>query len=244
MKPLQTRSLAAVFVAALVVGFPVLARAAQEATSDRLTADQIKTLAASTSPADHQTLGRHFAALAAEYAADAVEHDALAKAYRGHLGPSETKRPGAVDTAAHCERLAEYSRKLAAEAREMASTHDRMRGTATATAPAATIPGNRSGDLLVAADVKALVGSAASPADHLKLSRHYAALAARFKADATTHEELSKALRAGPNPSETKRPGAPDTAAHCDRLASLARQAAEEARQLAAAHEQMAGTAK
>ena len=37
-----------------------------------------------------------------------------------------------------------------------------------------------------------------------------------------------------------RRPGAPDTAIHCDRLAAYARDAAKEARALSAAHEEMA----
>jgi hypothetical protein len=245
MRSLYVRFVATVFAGALLFSLPAFAGAAQETKpGDRLTADQVKALAASTSAADHQTLSRHFAALAAEYTADAAEHEALAKAYKARPGASETKRPGAADTAAHCERLAEYARRLAAEARQMASAHEEMPAPGVTTTPSAAMPESRSGDLLTVADVTALVASAASPADHEKLARHFSALAARFDGDAATHDALAKALRAGPNPSETKRPGAPDTAAHCERLASLAKQAAGEARQLATTHEQMAVAAK
>lgn len=225
MRPMRVRIAWTVFAGMLALLLPAFA-AAQEAK-----------------PSDHQTLGRHFEALAAEYAAEAAEHETLAKAYKARPSPSETKRPGSVDTAAHCERLAAYARSLAVEARRMAASHDKM--AESMPVPAAAAPtSDTSGDLLEAAEVKALVGSASSPADHQRLSRHYIALAARFDDDAARHEALAKSLRANPNPSETKRPGAPDTAAHCERLASLAKHAAEEARQLAAAHGHMATAAK
>jgi hypothetical protein len=244
MRPV-VRFVAAVFAGVLVFTLSPFAGASQGAkASDRLTADQVKELAASASAADHQKLSRHFAAVAAEFEADAAEHDALAKAYKARPGASDTKRPGSVDTAAHCERLAEFARRAAAEARQMASAHA---GMPDKEASAASIPApaeRRSGDPLQAAELKALIESATSPTDHQKLARHFSALAARYDSDAAAHQALAQALRAGPNPSETKRPGAPDTAAHCERLASLASQAAAEARQLATAHEQMAGQAK
>lgn len=98
-------------------------------------------------------------------------------------------------------------------------------------------------DLLTATQVRELVGSAKTPADHTKLSKHFAALAAKYDADAADHVALGAVYRKTPSASETKRPGAPDTAAHCDRLAEHARANAKEARDLAAAHAQMA-TAK
>ena len=98
----------------------------------------------------------------------------------------------------------------------------------------------RSGDLLTAKQVKELVASAKTPADHTKLSKHFSALAAKYESDAAEHVDLSAVYRKNPSPSETKRPLAPDTAAHCDRFAQLAREAAKEARELASAHEHMA----
>jgi hypothetical protein len=243
MRPVA-RFVAAVFAGVLVFTLSPFAEASQGAkASDRLTADQVKELAASTSAADHQKLSRHFAAVAAEYEADAAEHAALTKAYKARPGASDTKRPGSVDTAAHCARLAEFARRAAAEARQMASAHAGMSATDASATPTAAAAEPRSGDPLEAAEVKALIGSATS-ADHQRLARHFSALAARYESDAAEHQALAKALRAGPNPSETKRPGAPDTAAHCERLALLASLAAGEARQLATAHEQMAGQVK
>lgn len=95
-------------------------------------------------------------------------------------------------------------------------------------------------DLLTATQVKELVANAKTPADHMKLSKHFAAVAAKYEADADEHKALAAVYRKVPSASETKRPGAPDTAAHCDRFAKLTRDAAKEARDLAAAHEHMA----
>ena len=88
--------------------------------------------------------------------------------------------------------------------------------------------------------MRELVANAKTPADHLKLSRHFSALAEKYEADATEHRELAAVYRKAPTASETKRPGGPDTATHCDRFAVLAADAAKEARSVAAAHEGMA----
>lgn len=99
---------------------------------------------------------------------------------------------------------------------------------------------DKSPDLLTSTQVHELVATAATPADHLRLSRHFAALAAKYESDAADHRALAALYRKAPTPSETKRPMAPDTAAHCDRFATQTAKAATEARRLAAAHEEMA----
>jgi len=99
--------------------------------------------------------------------------------------------------------------------------------------------GGKSSDLLTPDQVKSLVATANTPADHLKLSRHFAAEAAQFEAAATAHDAVAAAYRRNPMASESKRPGAPDTALHCDRLGQLSREAAKEARAMSVAHEHM-----
>ena len=99
-------------------------------------------------------------------------------------------------------------------------------------------------NLLSSADVRALVAAAATPAEHTRISRHFAAVAAGYDADARSHRELAVLYRKSPTASETKRPGAPDTAAHCERLASRAAAAAREARHLADAHARAATRAR
>lgn len=95
-------------------------------------------------------------------------------------------------------------------------------------------------DLLSVQQVQELVATAATPADHQKLARHFRALALKYEADATSHTTLAAQYKKQPTPSETKRPGAPDTASHCERFAKLAASAAKEAKALASAHEKMA----
>lgn len=96
---------------------------------------------------------------------------------------------------------------------------------------------------LNAKDVKGLVVNAKTAADHLKLARHYNAQAAKHEADANEHEALAAEYRRKPTASESKRPMAPDTAAHCDYYAERCRKAAKEMRAMASAHEGMAKTA-
>jgi hypothetical protein len=97
------------------------------------------------------------------YTAEAARHLAEANTRRANPTASESKRPGSVDTAAHCERLAALGRTPAVAA------------PATNEAPA--------------------------------------------NSEAAKHRAEAAKLRAMPNASESKRPGSPGTAAHCDRLA-------------------------
>ena len=109
---------------------------------------------------------------------------------------------------------------------------------------AVTAPATASSDLLTPAELKALIASAKTSADHLKLQKHYLALAAKYDAEASDHAAEAAAYRKNPTFMESKNPVAPGTAAHCDRLADRAREAAKEARDLASAHEHMADAAK
>ena len=98
----------------------------------------------------------------------------------------------------------------------------------------------KSSDLLTSKQVKALIATANTPADHVKLQRHFLAVAAKYEADANEHAAEAQAYRKNPSFMESKNPVGPGTAAHCDRFAQLDREAAKEARDLASAHEHMA----
>jgi hypothetical protein len=95
-------------------------------------------------------------------------------------------------------------------------------------------------DLLTNKQVRALIANAKTPADHVKLQKHFMALADKYEADATEHAADAAAYRKNPSFMDAKHPGNPGTAAHCDRFAELDREAAKEARDLASAHEHMA----
>lgn len=85
-----------------------------------------------------------------------------------------------------------------------------------------------------------LVATAKTAADHRKLAEHYRAAAAKHEAEAKEHVELAAKYRANPTASETKRPGAPDTASHCMTFAEHCRKQAAIMNEMAAMHEEMA----
>lgn len=93
-------------------------------------------------------------------------------------------------------------------------------------------------------EVKALVANATTPADHMKLARHFSAMAAKHEAEAVEHEALVIEYTRKPTVSSSKRPMAPDTAEHCKYFAEHCRNAAKEMRAMAAAHEAMAKEAE
>jgi hypothetical protein len=98
----------------------------------------------------------------------------------------------------------------------------------------------KSSDLLTAKEARELIANAKTPADHLKLQKHFLAVAAKYDAEAADHTAEAAAYRKNPSFMDSKHPGSPGTAAHCDRFAELSREAAKEARDLASAHEPMA----
>ena len=93
---------------------------------------------------------------------------------------------------------------------------------------------------LSSAQVKKLTASAKTSADHMKLAKHYEAVAAKHEADAKEHELLAEEYTKNPTGHEQKHPMSGQTAAHCKFYAEHCRKAAEAARQMAAAHTDMA----
>jgi hypothetical protein len=59
-------------------------------------------------------------------------------------------------------------------------------------------------DLLTARQLTALIATAKTPADHLKLQKHYLALAARYEAEAAEHVADAQAYRKNPTFLESK----------------------------------------
>ena len=89
-------------------------------------------------------------------------------------------------------------------------------------------------------ELKTLLAKATTPQGHLRLAQHFEAKAKKYEAESLEHAELAKLYRAQPRISETKRPMAPDTAAHCDFIAEGLSKAAKEARAMGEAHSAMA----
>jgi hypothetical protein len=87
-------------------------------------------------------------------------------------------------------------------------------------------------------ELKALLGSASTPADHEKLARHFEAKAADLEADAVEHDELAVVYRNPPPSAKGVPPVRWDQ--HCKSLANSLRKSATEARKLADDHKKMA----
>lgn len=94
--------------------------------------------------------------------------------------------------------------------------------------------------VLKSKEVKALVANAKTPADHLKLARHYTAMAAKHDAEAQEHEALAVEYTRNPRMGSTKTPMSPNSAEHCKYFAEHCRKAAKEMQAMAAAHEEIA----
>ena len=86
-------------------------------------------------------------------------------------------------------------------------------------------------------ELKALLATASTPADHEKLARHFEAKAADLQQDAVEHEELATSWTAPPS-----NKGVPPVqwGQHCKSLASSLSKASTEARKLADVHKQLA----
>lgn len=89
-------------------------------------------------------------------------------------------------------------------------------------------------------EVRALVANAKTPADHMRLSRHYAAMAVKHDAEAQEHEVLAAEYTKNAQLGASKHPMAPNTAEHCKFYAEHCRNAAKEMRAMSATHEEMA----
>jgi hypothetical protein len=90
--------------------------------------------------------------------------------------------------------------------------------------------------------VKALIKTAKTPEDHMKLARFYWYEADRLKSEAKDHEEMEADYAA--NPSNHPVPKWPTLGQHCKDLSADYRKAAAEAEQMASLHEEMAKAAR
>jgi ATP:corrinoid adenosyltransferase len=89
--------------------------------------------------------------------------------------------------------------------------------------------------------VKQLVATAETPAEHMKLAAYFNQEADKLDAEAKYHEGLASVYRSNPAALGTKNRAAGEGGAmHCDNFAKSMRGAATEDRALAAEHEQMA----
>ena len=92
---------------------------------------------------------------------------------------------------------------------------------------------------LTNSEAEKMSATAATPADHLRLAKYFELKAVKLDAEAKEHASMARNFRSQPSASETKRPGAADTATHCEKLAQDLAQAAKDARMLASDQEAM-----
>jgi hypothetical protein len=91
-------------------------------------------------------------------------------------------------------------------------------------------------------EVKALIASAKTKEDHLKLADYYKGETARLEAEATDHDEMAEMYRKNPTPLAVKHPEAIGEG-HCKEIARRFRESTTKTQELAAMHEEMAKAA-
>jgi hypothetical protein len=99
---------------------------------------------------------------------------------------------------------------------------------------------SKSSDLLTNKQAQELAMTAKTPAEHAMLQKHFLALAAKYDAEAADHKGLAEAYRKGVHTGRLY-PGTPTfQAKHCDRLSGTLKEAAKDAREIAAEHGKIA----
>lgn len=226
--PFGTGVAAAAF--SLFVGGVALA---QDQPTPVLNALELRQLVDRAEPADHARLSAHFGALAERYATDARQHERMAQASGGQAGKSSN-----AGLTAHCRSLAKLDRELEKGARALAAFHTGRAAGASVAAPANTRGLERGTGASKPKDdeLAAFAASAARRNDHRALSDYFTTLAARYSADADSHQAMSASYG-----SNSRLAG---MVPHCDRLTKTARGAAKEAEMAASMHKELLESAR
>ena len=223
-------------LAAGVLTFAAIAAvgAAQEAPHGLLTASQVRELATkASSPAEHSQLRDHFATLTGRYEADAKRFTATAPP------AGNPNRRSGVDYQMHWRRLGQTAADMARSARELAAFHGTLATGAPATRPADSahvehLEGGAGAPTVMSdAQLRQLVASARTPAEHGTLVEYFNSLVSKYSQDADSHAAMAAAYRGHPR-------GMISAADHCDRLVRQGQAAAADAKALAAEHQTMA----
>jgi hypothetical protein len=229
MRTIYTRMLP---VAAMALLAFTGSAAAQDRSSALLNSLEVQQLVKRGDSGDNARLAAHFTALADRYTTAAKRHTSMAQSFGGN--PSRNLGTG---MSLHCKRLAELNTQSATAVREMAVYHEKLAAGVAATAPAAgaRFAGGAGAPAPTDQELNAMAAKAGTPADHRALEEYFLTLAKGYTADATDHVAMAQAYRG----SKTAQ-----AAVHCDRLVTLSREAAKEATEAAALHEQLAGVAR
>lgn len=206
--------------------------AQQTSSADLLTATQVRELATkAAAPAEHLQLRNHFTALAEQYDAEAKRHAAMAKL------PGNPNRQAGSGYAQHWTRLSQAVAEMAKTARELAAFHGKLAAGTPATRPADPSHlehGTGAPTVMSDAQLRQLITNARTPGDHGKLVEYFTSLVTKYSQDADSHAAMAVGYRGN------TRSGMISAVAHCDRLVQQARNAAAEAKALAAEHQALA----
>ena len=117
-------------------------------------------------------------------------------------------------------------------------------GVALAVASVIIVPAAGKDKPVTSAEIRRLIVNAETKAEHERIARYFEAEVARYEAESKDHGELAQLYQRNSSATPTKYPGTMQSFQHCDSLSKNLEKAAEDARQLAAEHRQMAKEAK
>lgn len=219
----------------ILAGVAMVAIATVAAAQDRsalLTSIEVKRLAASSRSDDHLRLRDHFAALAEKYTSDANKHQATARVMTGN-----PNHPPAVTPGSRYLRLATSARETAATLRALSAHHGQLAARRPSTAPAdsARFENGEGSPEPSDEQIRELIASARTPADHRNLAEYFDAVAEKQTTAANRYTAFAQGYRG-----QSRRTPGGDPAMHFDVLAVRSRDVANEARVEAARHRQLA----
>jgi hypothetical protein len=229
MRTVHFRSLSLAVAAVLTLAS---SGGAQERRSRLLNTLEVRQLVARAEPGDQAQLSAHFTALGDQYAAEAKRHIAMAGSFIGN--PS---RNLGIGMSGHCKRLADLNTQSATTVRELAAYHSKLASGTPATPPrdGARFESGAGAPEPTDAELNVLAAKASTPAEHRALMEYFLTLARRYTAAANEHVTLAQASRG------TR---IEQAATVHDHLARLSREAAKEATEAAAMHEQLSGVSR
>ena len=229
---MRTKAVRWVALAALASGALAGGAAAQERTPGLLNEFEVRQRVERGDPADHVRLSAHFAILGERYSAEARRHTTMAQSFGGN--PNRNIGTG---MAVHCKRLADLSTQSATTVRELSASHEKAAAGTPVTLPrdGARFEDGAGAPAPTEEELNSLASKARIPAEHRALEEYFLTLATRYTAEANAHVAWAQTYRG------TRIAPA---AVHHDRLATLSRDSAKEAREAASMHKQLASIAR
>jgi hypothetical protein len=199
----------------------------QEASVERLTVADVGRLVPRAGAPEHVRLVQHFSALADWFAAESKRHETCACCQGMH-----TEHAACTHACPHCQKLVVLNAHLDLTARALSAYH--QRSVLGRMLPVPSAPVGVEAHAPTAEDLGAFRVTIDQLDGHRAMAAAFTALAGRYDRQVEAHTALAGAYRAA-------RLGT--AAAHCDRLVTLARDAAREARAAAQMHARLgAGT--